>query len=209
MSLKIYANVESSDFPLGNSSAQFEEIDTSNDTLIFSAGNSVVADQQPIPSDSQLTTAGILLTGIEQTVPHYFLADNSAGILKEIFNMGNQNKRYTLCFSFSAETASEPTLHAFDDDTLTTVDDTCLGAGTPSSSWFRGITTTSGLPGADWVGSRLAGDSDNHYLNLNDGNGPLIGADDLYCNLKIVIPAIQTAGGAEMPVLCVKYASVS
>ena len=205
--LTIYANIGTQDTEVGSSGSSWQLIDVDNDRLIFSAGSTAVDDGQPSPSDTQLNSAGMLLTGIEQTVDRYFLDDNDAGILKEIHNMGADNKRYVLGFSFDAATASEPILEVWDDSDMDSIALTALGSGTATSSWYRGITTTDALPGAGWTGSRLAGSSDGHYLWLNNQNGALSGADVLYCQLKIVISASQTDAGAEEPIIAVKYAT--
>jgi len=207
MALIIYANTGTSDQELGTSGAEFTEFSVGNDTLIFSAGSNVVKDGEPIPSQSDLIQAGVILSGAEQIVPLYLLADLSDDELKEIHNMGNQDKRYVMAFDFDAATASEPVLELWDDSDLDTIDGVTLGAGVPSSSWWRGITTTDGLPGSNWVGSRLAGSGSGYFLELNDGNGPLSGADTLYCQLKIVIPASAVNGGSAVPVFAVKYTS--
>jgi len=207
--LKIYANVGTQDSEVGVSGASWQELDTDNDRIIFSAGSDSVKDGEPSPSDTQLNSAGIYLyTGHpEITVDKYFLDDVSANELKEIVNMGADNKQYVLGFSFDGATASEPVLEIWDDSDMDTVALTALGAGTPSSSWYRGITTTDGLPGVAWTGSRLAGSSDGNYLWLNNENGALVGADVLYCQLKVVIPSIQNDAGAEQPIIAVKYAT--
>jgi len=205
---KIYANVSTSDSDLGTSGANFVEIDVSNDRIIFSAGSDTVIDGAASPSDTQLNQAGILLTGSEITVSKYFLDDDSANELKQIHNMGSANKRHVLAFDFDGETASEPVLEVWDDEDMDSIDLICLGEGVASSSWFRGIVTTSALPGVGWTGDRLAGSADGYFLWLNDENGALVGADTLYCQMKIVIPATQTDAGAETPVIAIKYATV-
>lgn len=205
--LDIYVNTGTQDTALGTSGVEFTEIDVDNDTLIFSAGSTAVADGQPIPSDTQLNSAGVILTGIEQTISKYFLADNNVNLLKQIHNMGSGNYRYVMAFDFDDATASEPVLEMWDDSDLDSIDNASLGSGVASSSWFRGITTTDALPGASWTGSRLAGSSDGNFLWLNNENGALAVADTLYAQLKIVIPASQTSAGAETPVMAVKYAS--
>ena len=208
-SLNIYANVGTQDTEVGSSGSSWQLIDVDNDRLIFSAGSDTVDNNQSSPSDTQLSSAGIYLYDghPEITVDRYFLDDNDAGILKEIVNMGADNKRYVLGFSFDAATASEPILELWDYENMDSIDLTCLGAGTATSSWFRGITTTDALPGAGWTGSRLAGSSDGHYLFLNNQNGALTEADVLYCQLKIVIPATQQDAGANTPIIAVKYAT--
>lgn len=211
--LTVALNVDTSDSPYLASGIDWVDMVTgeSNDYLIFSNGSDVVVDRGGIPSQSSLIQAGCVLTGVQQVVPKYFLADISAALIKEIHNMGNVNKRYTMAFSFDGATASEPVLELWDDNGLDTILATTLGAGTASSSWWRGIVTTDALPGADWAlsgsFSRLAGSSDGYFLWLNNEAGALTGADVLYCNLAIVIPASVTTGGSANPLMCVKYNS--
>jgi hypothetical protein len=174
------------------------------DYLIFTNGNASVADGQSIPSSSVLGSAGMVLNGTQQYVPTYLLASVGAGELYQIKLMGRQNTQYVMAFSFSGATTSEPVLEAWDDTSLTTFNDVSLGAGTASNSWIHGITTTTGAPGtATWTGTPLAGGT--NVISLNNGAGALSAAAVLYCNLFVVVPATQTAGGAETPVLVVKY----
>jgi hypothetical protein len=205
--MSIFVNTDSVDQPYNLSGVEFTEISLDNDYIIFTNGSTSVADGQPIPSQAQLNSAGVLLTGVEQVVPTYLLADISEDELKSIYGMGNNNNRYVMAFVFDGATASEPVLELWDDTNLDSINNVSLGEGVPSSSWWRGITTTDGLPGADWTGSRLAGSSSGYFLWLNNEAGALTGADVLYCNLKIVIPATATEPGAENPVFVVKYTS--
>lgn len=209
MALTIYVNTDTQDFPLGTSGVEFTEFSQENDRLIFSGGSTEVDDGEDLPTDSELISAGVQITGSQIIVDRYFLEDISDTELKEIFNMGNQDKRYTLAFEFDAETASEPVLEVYDDDNLNTITSTFLGGGTPSSSFLRGITTTSGSPGSNWISgaTRMAGSGSGNFLYLNDQNGALTGASNLYCNLAVVVPASQTAGLSAEPVLVVKWLS--
>jgi len=207
MALKIHINHSTSDLPIGTSGVDWVEIDTTNDEIIFTDGNDTVKDGEAIPSDTQLNSAAPILDSTEQTIPMYLLSDNSASELKEIHNMGAGNYRYVMAFEFTTATVSEPVLEAWDDTDLDSVDSVPLGSGTPSSSWFRGVTTTAALPGAAWTGSRLAGSSDGNFLWLNNESGALSVADVLYCQLKLVIPATQQDAGSTNPVLAVKYAT--
>jgi len=206
--LKIYVNNGTSDLELNISGSSWVEIDTTNDEIIFTDGSDTVKDGEAIPSDTQLNSAAPILDSTEQTIPMYLLSDNSASALKEIHNMGAGNYRYVMAFEFDGSTVSEPVLEAWDDTDLDSVDSVPLGSGTPSSSWFRGVTTTAALPGAAWTGSRLAGSSDGNFLWLNNESGALSVADVLYCQLKLVIPATQQDAGSTNPVLAVKYATV-
>lgn len=203
--LIIALNADTQDLAYNSSSVDWVDVDLDNDSLIFTGGSDVVKDGEPIPSASELTQAGILLTGSQQTVALHLLADISANELKEIHNMGDQDKRYVMAFDFDGPTASEPVLEAWDNDSLNSINNVSLGAGVATSSWLRGVVTTDGLPGASWTGQRLAGASDGHFLKLNNDNGALSVAKTLYCNLKLVIPAVQTVGVAETPVLVCKY----
>jgi hypothetical protein len=207
--MDIYLNCDTVDSPLGTSGIDWVAMDVDVDYLIMlTNGSASVADGQPVPSTTQLNQAGLVLTGVEQTCSKYFLADDSANLLKQIHNMGSGNKRYVLAFDFDAETASEPVLECWDDTTMLTADDVVLGEGTPSSSWIAGIVTTDALPGVGWSGVRLAGDTAGHFLNLNNGNGALSVADTLYAQLKVIVPAIEVDGGAENPILVVKWTEI-
>jgi hypothetical protein len=205
--LIIAFNHSTDDLEYGISGVDWQEVNLINDKLILSNGSDTIADEEPFPDESDLTAAGIILDGTEQVVSKYLLANLDENKLQEIFNMGNTNKRYVMAFNFDAATASEPRLELWDDSNLNTVDLVTLGAGSPTNSFWKGITTTGGLPGADWVGSSLAGSSSGHFLWLNNLAGPLTTAGTLYCNLKVVIPSTCVAGSLQQPVFCVKYTS--
>ena len=97
--------------------------------------------------------------------------------------------------SFDGATASEPVLECWDDDDLDSYDYTCLGAGTASSSWVKAVCTTTSSPGADWTGTTMAGSGSGYYLELNDGNGALTEATDLYWQMKIPAKNLLGAQG--------------
>lgn len=204
--LNIWVNNDlDDDSPLGSSGVAWVQVTPGSDKLIFTKGSPVVANGQPIPSSFQLSSAGMILNGTQQTVPHYILAHLGTNLLYEVYLMGSGNFRYVMAFDFNGATTSEPVLEAWDDSNLNTVNDVSLGNGTPSNSWLFGVTTTASLPGVSWSGSALAGSSDGHFLWLNNQTGALTGATTLYCTLKMVIPASQVNGGAETPVLVCKY----
>ena len=208
MALKVYVNTSTNDLTRIASPGDFVELNLASDYLIFSNGSDVVKDGEPIPSEIALNQAGVIIDTVDVIVPHYFLADISAVLLKEIHNMGNKDKMYVFCFSFDAATASEPMLELWDDDTMDSIDLYSLGEADEDDSWWRGIVTTDGTaPGADWVGSKLAGASDGHFLRLNRGNGALTVAKDLYCQLKVIVPANFTVASTEHPIFAVKYTS--
>ena len=206
--LSLYVNVDSVDSPVGTSGVDWVLVDVDNDELVLTSGSVTVADGQPIASESALNQAGVLLTGSEITIDTYLLADDSAGIYKELSLMGSGNNRYVMGFSFDGETASEPVLELWDDADLDSIANVSLGGGVATSSWWRGITTTDALPGVGWTGSRLAGDADGNFLWLNNNTGALTGAEVLYAQLKVVIPATQADAGAETPVMAIKWATI-
>jgi hypothetical protein len=207
--MNIYLNTNTVDSPLGGG-GEFLQMDVDVDYLILLTNGSVsVADGQPIPSTTQLNQAGLVLTGVEQTCSKYFIADNSANLLKQLDNMGAGNKRYVIAFDFTeSETATEPVLEAWDDISMDSVDSIVLGDGTPSSSWIACVCTTDDSPGPGWPGKRLAGDTSNHYLLLNSGNGALVAPKTLYAQLKVVVPATEVNGGSENPIIVCKYTTV-
>ena len=209
--LSIFVNCDSSDLPVNSSGIDWVEIDESNDSLIITGGSTVVADGEIIAGQSALSQAGVRLTDprTEIIIDKYLLADNSAGIYKEIDLAGNIDARHVFAFSWDGDTSSEPQLSLHDDDDLDSIDNTSLGGGVASSSWWRGITTTDGLPGVDWVGSRLAGDADGHYLNLNNLNGALTAPKVLYAQIKVIVPSTAQNSGAEVPIIAIRWADVA
>jgi hypothetical protein len=203
--LLVYANCDNDDLPLGSTGVNWIEISIS-DYIIFTNGSVDVADGQPIPTELQLNHAGVVISPtVEVIYPKYLLADVSAAILREIFLAGNQNKMYVFAADFDGATASEPVLELWDIDDLNTIDYHTLGDGVADNSWFRGVTTTAGLPGNDWAGSKLAGSEAGYFLLLNNGSGALSTAKTLYFNLKAIAPANYQSSGVEQPVFAIKY----
>lgn len=205
--LDIWVNVSNTDSTLVTSGVNWIEFSSGNDKLIFTAGSDEVEDGEDAPTQQQLISAGVILTGSEIIVDDYLLLDASANELFDIPLMGNQDTRYVMAFDFDDATASEPVLEVWDDINFDSADNTMLGGGTPSQSFLRGITTTFNTPGTNWTGNRLAGSGVNNFLYLNDQNGPLSAASTLYCNLKVVIPASQTVGFSANPVFVCKFLS--
>lgn len=206
--LTLHINRSTTDSPLNTSGVEWVEVDATYDTFIFSNGGTGVADGDDIPTDEELNQAAVPLDAVDPvTVPKYFLADFSADLLKEIKNAGNQNKRYVFACEFDDPTASEPQLEAWDNEDMDSYVDPALGSGTPSGSWYKAISTTSALPGADWTGINLAGNGAGNIVLLNDGNGALGAAGDLYFTFKIVIPGGYIIPAVHTPVLVVTYTS--
>lgn len=209
--MNIHLNCDTVDSPLELSGVDWVQMDEDVDYLILlTNGSASVADGQPLPSTTLRNRAGLAVTGVEQTCTKYFLADDSANLLKQIHNMGAGNKRYVMCFEFDEAdgTATEPVLEAWDNLDMDSVEFVTLGEDSPSASWIAGICTTNGLPGVGWSGYRIAGDTAGHYLNLNNNNGALSGPTNLYAQLKVVMPSTVIDGGVENPILVVKYTNV-
>lgn len=207
MALIVHINVDTQDLSLQTSGVDWVEFSEGNDQIIFTAGNPEVIDGADIPTQAELISAGIELTGSQIILDTYLLEDISDVLLKSIDNMGNIDKQFVIAFDFDAPTASEPTFEVWDDSNLNTTNNTMLGSGTPSASFIRGITTTSSSPGANWItgATKMAGSSDGNFLFLNDQNGFLTGAITLYCNLAVVIPTSQTIGFSANPVFVCKF----
>jgi hypothetical protein len=193
--------------------ATFIQVDPTYDYFIFSQGSiggGGVSDGDALPTTTLLNRYAVQLDAVNPvTVPKYFLADASDGLLKEVYLAGNQNKRYVFAASFTGATATEPQLEAWDNSSMDSYAIPALGTGIPNSSWYKAITTTLGLPGANWVGTPLAGAGGSNILLLNNGSGALTGATILYFNFKIVIPGGYTTPGVHTPILAIVYATNS
>jgi len=207
MSLKVYINTDAQDEVLGTSGISWEEFSEGNDSLVFTAGNTEVQDGADTPSQAELISAGIILDGSQVILDTYLLQDTSENLLKSINNMGNLNKSYVIAFEFDASSASEPVFEVWDDANLNSANGAFLGSGTPSSSFVRGITTTTTPPGSNWItgATRLAGSSDGNFLYLNDGQGFLTEAKTLYANICVVVPSSQTTGFSANSVFVAKW----
>jgi len=206
--ITIFVNTSTDDDSRAATPANFLEMDIDNDYFIFTAGSDTVADGESIPSETDLNSAGTMVSeSSDVEVAKCFLADIDAAIIKEIPNYAD-NKQYSYCVAFDGATVSEPVLEMWDDSDMDTIVLNSLGAGTPSDSWWKGVVTTDALPGESWVGYNLGGSSVNHFLWLNNGGGgiPLTVAKDLYFNLKITIPSGTESSGLEQPVTVIKYA---
>jgi hypothetical protein len=206
--LLLHINRSLTDSPLGTSGIEWVEVDASYDSFIFSNGGFGVTDGAVIPAEDVLNRNAVQLDSVNAViVPKYFLADNSAGILKEVKLAGNQQKRYVFACAFDGATASEPQLEAWDNATMDTYQDPALGTGLPNSSWYKAICTTTTAPGADWIGTSLAGNGASNIVYLNDGNGVLTIATTLYFQFKVIIPGGFITPSIHTPILAVVYAT--
>jgi len=202
----LYINNSTDELEIGASGSSWKEVASGYDTLIFSSGGAGVADGEDIPTTEELNRAGVQLDDSNPVVvSKYFLSDFSADLLYEIKNAGNQEKRFAFGVSFDGATADEPQLEAWDNDSMNSYADPALGNGTPASSWFKAICTTTNTPSADWTGTPLAGDGVSNVLLLNDGNGALSGADNLYFNFKVIIPGGYDVPASHNPVLVITW----
>lgn len=209
-------NVTANDDNYQTDASDFLTVNLTNDYLVWSAGDATYVKDLATaePSAAQLNNAATQISdSADVTVDKCFIMDYShdfggAYYLHEINNMG-ENKQYVFCFSFDGDTASEPQLEAWDDSGHDSTDLHILGNGTPASSMLKGVCTTSGLPGASWAGAAIAGSS--NVLLLNDGNGALAAlgsgesSQELYANLKIVIPQSYATPAAETFILTCRH----
>ena len=182
------------------------DVDLYNDEFIFTAGGSGVADGEDIPTEGELNRAAVQLSEtVEVVVSKYLLSDYSADLLKEIKTAGNQNTRYAFKCTFDGATATEPQLEAWDNIDMSSYVDPSLGSGTPSNSWYKAVCTTTSSPGSDWTGTPLAGSGASNIVLLNDGNGAIVAAGDLYFNFKIIIPAGYVIPAQHIPIILITY----
>lgn len=204
--LILYINNKIADTPLGAIGTDWFDVDPTNDTLVWSNGGVGVTDGDDLPTEEELNRSAVQLDADDDViVPKYFLSDYTNDILREIKNAGNQDKQYVFCASFDGATASEPQLEAWDDDNMNSYSDPSLGSGIPAGSWYKAVCTTTASPGIDWVGTPLAGLGASNIILLNDGNGALSVAGDLYFNFKVVIPSGYLTPAVHTPYLVITY----
>jgi len=205
-------NYVNSDVNYQTTPLDFIVLDLAHDYLIWSKTLPNLMTHQPT-SDELNANAEVIDPVNPVTVTECLLMDYSHNVGGSYYThlvqgMGG-NHRYSFMFSFNGLTATEPQLEAWDDGTHTTANKNVLGLGTALNSFVKGVCTTYLLPGAGWAGTALAGAS--NVLLLNGGNGAL-GAvpsgqstQELYANLKIVIPGNYASPAAESFVLTARY----
>lgn len=216
--LTVRVNYVDADVAYITTPADFIDMDLTNDYLVWTEGDATVKDlmtHEPT-ADELNAAASVIDPAVDVTVAKCLLMDYSHNVGGSYYThlikgMG-ENKRYVFCFSFDGATATEPQLEVWDTSAHTTSNNNVLGAGTPANSMVKGVCTTASSPGASWVGASLAGSS--NVLLLNDGSGAIDGpesaeaTEDLYSNLKIVIPAAYSTPAAETFVLSIRYAYI-
>lgn len=208
-SLTLLINHSTQDAIVGASGTDWIAVDPNYDILIFSQGSlsgGGVSDGDAIPTEALLNRYAVQLDAINPViVPKYFLADYSVNLLREIKLAGNQNNQFVFAAQFNGATATEPVLEAWDTSNMDTFISPALGGGTSSASWYKAISTNLTLPGANWIGTSLAGAGTSNILLLNNNLGVLTGAASLYFNFKIVIPGGYITPIVATPVLSIIY----
>jgi len=211
--LDIVVNKVDADVNYETTPADYVVMDLVNDYLIWTEGGVGVADGEDEPSEGELNDAATIIDPDDPvTVNKCLVFDKSegTGTLRDVKGMG-LNKRYVFGFSFDGATASEPQLEAWDDSDHDSTNKHVLGNGTPSNSFVKAVCTTNSLPGAGWAGTAIAGSGFSNVLKLNDGNGALSelesgeSSQELYANIKIVVPAAYATPTVENFVLTVRY----
>jgi len=215
--LTVRLNYIDADIEYGASGAGYIDMDLINDYLIWTQGSAIVNDLMTHePIEAELNEASTIIDeNDDKLVPLCLLMDYSHDVggayyTHKVEGMG-ENKRYVFCFSFDGATANEPQLEAWDDSDHNSYAKHVLGNDTPANSMVKAICTTLGLPGADWVGTALAGSSAVRVVKLNNGNGALDSlpsgetSQELYANIKIVIPQAYDTPAIEPFVLTVRY----
>ena len=203
--LTCYANIGgNSAHDLANYPADYLVIDASNDRLIFTSGSSDIYNGSSYnPPDWQLIVASTWITTSPVIVPYCFVDSQSEDSLQQVTGYGDGDDRYVFCFSFDDVTSTEPTLEAWDTNTHTTADYNVLGSGNNSDSMIHAVCTTDASPGGNWWGTQLAG---NNKVYLNNGNGALGSASDLYANVYVRLPANHPSGDiTNNPVICIRF----
>jgi hypothetical protein len=174
------------------------------------------------PNATELNAAATIIDpDVATTVPLALLYDYSHNVggsyyTHAIHGMGT-NHRYSFMFSFDGPTSTEPQLEAWDDSNHNSTIKYVLGGDdvspteTPANSMVKAVCTTDSLPGVSWVGTALAGDETARVLKLNNGNGALPdlesaeSSQELYANIKVVIPAAFDTPAVESFLFVLRY----
>jgi len=215
--LLMRANLVDADVTYQTTPADYITLDLTNDYLIWTEGDAVVKDLMLTePTSAQLNNASTVIDAdADKTVDKCLIMDYShdwSGAYYTYLLKGmGENNRYVFAFSFDGATASEPQLEAWDDENHNTTDKNVLGAGTPADSMVKAICTTDSLPGVDWAGTPIAGSASARVIELNAGNGALgtvpsgQTTQELYANIKIVIPQAYAIPSVETFVLTTRF----
>lgn len=198
------ANTGNASGGAGGASSNWVVIDTVNDVLLF-------LDDQQLDGDSNAGAKypAIIPATSSIEVPKTFLDDASASIFDQIPLAGTTdggqdggNTRYVFAIYFDGATAGIPYLEAWNTSAHAAADDDFLGAGTPANSTLRAISTTDAVPGSGtWSGTPLSGTDSRIALD----NAALTGAQNVYWNMKQVIPATFTPQSDSSIVITCRY----
>lgn len=188
----------------GGSSSNWVVLDLVNDALLFlddqqTDGDAISGTKYPIIKPE----AGSL------EAPKTFVKDNSESIYDQVPLAGTENgeqsggnTRYVFAIYFDGATAGIPYLEAWDDLDHDAITSAFLGAGTPADSTLLAVSTTDAVPGsATWAGTPLAGTGSRVELD----NEPLSGAQNVYFNIKQVIPSTFTPLADSNLVLALRF----
>ena len=212
--LTVLCNYVDSSVSYETTPADYIAMDLTNDYLIWTEGDATVKDLMTAePTPTELNAAATKIDpDATKTVDKCLLLDYSHNIggayYTHLVKGMSENKRYVFAFSFDGATASEPQIEVWDDSNHNTTAKHVLGNGTPANSFVKAVCTTASLPGASWAGYALAG---ANILQLNNGSGALSAlgsgetSQELYANIKIVIPAAYSTPAVETFVLTVRY----
>lgn len=212
--MNLLINYVDADINYETTPADYIEVDLTNDYLIWSEDLEDLMTHEPT-TDELNEHAVIIDEEADKTVPECLLMDKSHDVEGAYYThlvkgMG-ENKKFVFAFSFDGATANEPQLEAWDDENHNSTDKYVLGAGTPANSMVKAICTTTSLPGASWAGTAIAGSEATRVIKLNDGVGALPNLEsgetsqELYANIKIVIPTAYANPAIETFILTVRY----
>ncbi len=215
--LDVRTNYVDADVDYQTTPADYITLDLVNDYIIWTEGDATVKDLMLTePTPAELNKASTIIDNDDdKQVNKCLLMDYSHNVggayyTHEVLGMG-ENKRYVFAFSFDRATATEPQLEVWDDENHNTYAKHVLGNGTPADSMIKAICTTDALPGEDWAGTPIAGSASARVLKLNVGNGALgtlpsgQTTQELYCNLKVVIPQAYATPSIETFVLTCRF----
>jgi len=172
----------------GASSSNWIVIDRVNDVLFWASSENEDGEDRANPKMSV-----IVLPSASVEAPKTFMDDFSEDILDQVplagTAAGGQSGGATRCvfaIYFDGPTAGVPYLEAWDSNEFLTAINAYLGDGTPADSTLRAIATTNAAPGsATWAGTPLSGEDSRIELDT----GALAGAQNVYWNAKLVLPA--------------------
>jgi hypothetical protein len=203
------ANTGNASGGAGASSSNWVVIDLVNDALLF-------LDDQQTDGDAISGTKYPLIKpeSGDLEAPKTFVKDNSEAIYDQVPLAGTTNgeqdggnTRYVFAIYFDGAIAGIPYLEAWDDSDHDSIWSPFLGGNgedesSPEDSTLLAVSTTDAVPGsATWAGTPLAGTDSR--IELDDA--PLAGAQNVYFNIKQIIPSTFTALSSSDLVLALRF----